>query len=131
MGANSFGVRHTAQFFCRGTSPNATLQLFIDGGLACNIGDNSTTILTSGNAGIQAGNGTVYVDNFAVRTFGEAGGSTYNGAYPGGLYQTPADNQSYLIARFASDVGLTNTGGYVSSWTDQAGFITPTGEVPR
>ena len=127
VGANSFGVRHSAQFFCRGTSPNATLQLFIDGALAVNIGDNSTTILTSGNAGLQAGNGTVYVDNFAVRTFGASGGSSYNGAYPEDFYQTPSDSNSFLVARFASDVGVTNTSGYVSSWEDQAGYITVTG----
>lgn len=122
--ASTFGTRHTASFTCRGTD-DAILELYIDGNLAVNIGDNTTTIITTGDSGIQVGNGTVFIDNFLVKAYGVASGGGYTGDTPAEFYAaTTGDTDTFLVLWLQADSGVSKSGTTITGWSDSATLMT-------
>jgi len=109
---SSTSQKHEIKFKCYGTSPT-TLQLYIDDEIAINIGDNTTSELTSGDAGIHVQGGTVYADNFAVIEY------TSTGQEPALWDPSSVTTPSNLSIWLRSDSGVSLTGSNVSSWTDK------------
>lgn len=116
----SFGVLHTLRLNTFGTSP-VTLQLEVDGETLVNVGDSTTSALTTGYSGIQMQGGTTYCDNYTVLEYTSSGGASYSGVYPNQFYDTAVGTTStFLVMWLRGDVGITKTGDYVDSWADQA-----------
>ena len=106
--------RHTMEFKCYGTSPTR-LQLYIDDSIAINIGDNTSSEITSGDAGIHVQGGTVYADNFTVIEYTSSG--TEPSLWVPSNVSTPANISVWL----RSDSGITTSaGGVVTAWTDKS-----------
>lgn len=108
---STLSTKHTLEFKCYGTSP--TLQFLIDNKVAINIGDNTSSALTSGDPGIQVQGGTAYADDFTVIEY------TSSGAAPAlwvpSNLATPANMSVWL----RSDTGITETTGVITAWTDK------------
>ncbi len=122
--ANNTGVRHELKFVCTGNAP-ATLQLYIDGSLAVNVGDNTSSVITTGDSGLIAGNGTVYVDNFAVLAYSATeGGGGYSGATPSDfLDDSVGDSSQFMRLWLKGDDGLTAPAGGGVNWANKAQVI--------
>ena len=106
-------TKHNLKFKCYGTSPT-TLRLLIDNKIAINIGDNTTSEITSGDPGIYVKGGTVYGDNFTVIEY-TSGGADPADWLPSNL-ATPANMSVWL----RSDSGITTVAGVVTAWTDKS-----------
>tara|TARA_B100000282_G_scaffold74423_1_gene50988 strand:- start:16923 stop:18425 length:1503 start_codon:yes stop_codon:yes gene_type:complete len=121
----SFGSLHTMRLNTFGTSP-VTVQFLVDDEVLVNVGDSSSSALTTGYSGIQMQGGTAYCDNFTVLEYSSSGGST--GITPDQFYDTPTDQTStFLLLWFKTDVGLTTQGSGTSEvvldWADQADYV--------
>lgn len=110
--AISRGTKHTIEFKCYGTA-QPTLQLIIDNTMVANIGDISSSKLSSGFAGLQVRNGTVYVDAFTVAQYSS------DGATPS-LWTPMQITGATLSAWYIGSVELTTSGNSVTAWADQS-----------
>ena len=110
---STVSTRHTLQFKCYGTSPT-NLRLYIDDKIAINIGDNTTSELTTGDPGIQVIGGTVYADDFTIIEYTSTG--TEPAAWTPASLATPANMSVWL----RSDSGVTEVAGIVTAWTDKS-----------
>lgn len=109
---STFATKHTLELRCYGTSPN--LQFLIDGKMAINIGDNTSSALTSGDPGIHVQGGTAYVDNFVVYEYTASG--TAPALWDPASLATPANMSVWL----RSDTGITTVAGAMTAWTDKS-----------
>ena len=109
---STVSTKHKLEFKCYGISPT-TLQLYIDDKIAINIGDNTSSEITSGDAGIHVQGGTVYADNFTVIEYTSSG--TEPALWVPSNVGTPANISVWL----RSDSGITLAGSNVSAWTDK------------
>lgn len=106
-------IKHNLKFKCYGTSPT-TLRLLIDDKIAINVGDNTTSEISSGDPGIYVQGGTTYADNFTVIQYTASGASPASWV-PSNL-ATPANMSVWL----RSDSGVTTLAGAVTAWTDKS-----------
>lgn len=104
--------RHIMEFKCYGTSPTR-LQLYLDDSIAINIGDNTSSEITSGDAGIHVQGGTVYADDFTVIEY------TSSGAEPALWVPSNVTTPANISVWLRSDSGITLAGSNVSAWTDK------------
>lgn len=110
--ALSRGAKHTMEFRCYGTE-QTTLQLLLDGALVANVGDISADRLLSGYSGIQAKNGTAYVDTYTLAQY------TSDGDSPS--LWTPNQITGVTVAAwYIGNEGVTVTGTTVTGWADQS-----------
>ena len=109
---STLSTKHTLEFKCYGTSP--TLQFLIDNKVAINIGDNTSSALTSGDPGIHVQGGTAYADDFTVIQYTSSGAAPALWA-PANL-ATPANMSVWL----RSDTGITTVAGAMTAWTDKS-----------
>ena len=119
--ATSKSERHTMTFQCKG-STSVELMLSIDGFQVVAHTDPSTSRLTAGDSGIICGNGTVFVDNYAVLAYGDSLG--YTGATPSDIFDaTPNATNTFMRLWLKTDAGLTVSGSNVTGWQNQASAI--------
>lgn len=112
--AKSRGTLHSLELRCYDTDP-VTLQVFIDSTEILTVGDTDAKMkLTSGDAGIQSQNGTVYIDNFAIYEY------TSDGTAP--VLWTPSELTNVVIW-LKADVGVTTgtSDDLITLWEDQSG----------
>lgn len=105
--------KHTMELKTYGLDP-VTLQLYVDDVIVVNIGDNSSTKLTSGYPGLMVYGSTAYVDNFSILEY------TVDGEEAASW--TPLElTASVLSVWLKSDTGVTTVSEKVSLWADQSG----------
>lgn len=113
----SVSTKHTLELKTYGLDP-VTIQLFVDDTILVNIGDTSSTKLTSGYPGIMVYGSSAYVDNFAILEYTADGTAAAN--------WTPIElTSSVLSVWLKSDTGVTTVTSSpyetVSLWADQSG----------
>ena len=112
-GISSVSQKHSLEFKCYGTSPTR-LQLYIDDSIAINIGDNTSSELTSGDAGIHVKGGTAYADNFTVIEY------TSSGIEPSLWVPSNLSTPANMSVWLRSDSGITLSTSVVTAWTDKS-----------
>lgn len=109
--------KHTMEFKCYGTT-SVSLQLLIDQMPVVNIGDISSTKLTSGDVGLSVTSGTIYLDSFTVMQY------TSTGTAPEAWIPTQMGTNT-LSVWLKSSAGISTvtsgTTNYVATWDDQSG----------
>jgi len=117
--AFTFGGLHTLEFKCTGdASTGIIMDLLVDGASAVNVGDSSSNKLTTGDAGIQVGNGTTYIDNFTMFEYSSSGSATADWTP---LTLTASVVSLWLNASVGISLGTGGLSSTILGWNDQSG----------